>query len=290
MLGILNVNKRLAEYLSVHFTVADINHLEEDVKIQSLLVDWIPKSSKNLSRKVASNLLKQTETVEMCIKNKIPVVIFDRYLSISKKEEIWFIKHGVKLFEPAVNNRKNFKYLPFPVEIKEFKDVKLNEKDRNYPLAYKGSLSDKLKSFEKYYVKYAELYPQDSNIIYDSKIDDLKKEEYDNYGIEYKEDIHLSDAKCIVIIGSRREYRVGYISSIISEALENNCLPLIAEENRFFNALPFVVKNPRDISWYVDMYNNTYAACMIDLYNNIKRNYPEFDINNVTNILRRELK
>lgn len=295
MLGTFNISRRLADELSNHYTVVDLDKITSvsetppDVNLQYLLMGWIPRSKK-LDKAKARDLLKQTTILEKYIKVGLPIIIFDEYMSISRKESTWLKKHGVKLFEPALNYRKDFRYLPHSLKLRNIQEIELNVDNRKYPLAYKGNLLDKIKGFEKYYTNYARLYPQDYNVLYDdSKLESFKKEEYENINIEYKENINLQEVKCTVVLGSNREYRIGYLNPLFIESLENNVIPLIARENRYFNGLPTSICTATQISFYTDSYEATYIGYLLDVYKSIKKYYPEFDINHTIDVIKGEL-
>lgn len=295
MIGIFNISKRLSESLSDHFTVVDLDEVTPvpetppEVKLEALLIGWTPRS-KNLDKIKAKTLLKQTSILEKYIKEKLPIIVFDGYMSISRKELVWLKKHGVKLFEPALNYRKDFRYLPHSLKIKSLEEIELNPDIRKYPLAWKGRLSDKVKGFEKYYTNYARLYPQDYNVLYsDNNLENFKKEEYENINVEYRDNIDFQDVKCCIIIGSKKEYRIGYLNPLFIEALENNVIPLIARENRYFSGLPTTICTPSQIPFYTDSYEATYIGYLVDIYESIKKFYPEFDINYTIDLIKGEI-
>jgi hypothetical protein len=294
MLGIFNISKILLGELSKHFDIIDLNDIIDapeippNIDLDALFIGWVPRY-KFVDKDKAGYLLKQTNIIEKYTKKKLPIIIFDEKMSMNRKEVLWLRKYGVKLFEPALNFRKEFKYLPFPLKLKKLEEIPFNVSPRNHPLAWKGNLTDKIKTFEKYYVSYAKLYPGDFNILYDSEIEKFKKEEYDNLNIEYRKEIDLQDVKCTLIIGSKREYRIGYINPFFIEALENNIIPLIAKENRYFNGISPLVQCTNEISYYTDNYEATYIGYIFDIYESIRRFYPEFDVNYSIDVIKEEL-
>jgi len=288
ILGVLNIDDTLREELSRDFTIDAM--LDTKVKAEALFVDWIPSQvSKSLDKTKASYLLHQTTLVEEYVKNNLPVLIFDRWFGITQKEFFWFKKNNVKLFEPALNNRRDFQYLPFWTKIKRLKDIELEDDERKYSLAYKGYLANKLQSFEKYYVDYGKLYPQ-SAISYESSINEKKQREYEDYNVEKVPAINFNEAKCTVIIGSRKDYKIGYLSPTIFEALDNNCVPLIAEENRYFGGLSEVIKTPTQINFFTRTYNFTYIGLLVECYESIENRYPEFKVNHTIDVIKTNLK
>ena len=289
ILGVLNIDNTLKEELSKDFTIDTI--LDTKVKAEALFVDWIPSQvSKSLDKTKASYLLHQTTLVEEYVKSKLPVLIFDRWFGITQKEFFWFRKNNVKLFEPALNNRREFQYLPFWTRIKKVNDIEIDDNERPYPLAFKGYLMNKIRSFEKYYVDYGKLYPPQARIVYDSSLDKKKQREYENYSVEKVPAVNFREAKCTVIIGSKKDYKIGYLSPTIFEALDNNCVPLIPEESRYFGGLSEVIKTPAQISFFTRTYDFTYIGLLADCYKSIERNYPEFKINHTIDVIKTNLK
>lgn len=290
ILGTLNIDDALKEELEKDFTLVDLMSAHPNMYPSALLIDWIPPEvSKSISREKASYLIKQTDMVEQYVRDKLPVLIFDRWLGITAKEQVWFHKRGVKLFEPALNNRRDFQYLPFWIRSKKFKEIRLNDKERKYSLGITGDLMNKIRDFEKYYLSYGKLYPSDTPIVYDSNIDKSKEKEYNEYNIEKVPNIDLRDIKCTVVIGSKKDYRIGFMNPVFFEALENNCIPLMAEENRYFRGMVPIVGNTKDISFYVDGYENTYSGYLYGCYQNIERFYPEYKIEHTVDVIKTNL-
>ena len=252
-----------------------------------MFVDWIPTKYSNPD--FASLLLKQTSLVEKYIKLKVPILIFDRHFGISKKETVWLKRNNVKLFEPAINHRDGFKYLPFWAELKTFDNINFNAVEKNIDLAYKGDIRDKLKTFEKYYITYGKLYPF-SNICYDSNINTIKVEEYNNYNVIRDNNIDLSKVKATIIIGNKMEYKMGFIDNNIFEALKNNCIPFMPYEHRYFRGIFSQDINPKSLNYWIDSYNLVYTGVISEIYDNIKELYPEFSVEYTVDIIKNYAK
>ena len=67
------------------------NYKKEDVS--SIMLSWIPTKT-GTSQKKASALLSQTELIEKYVK-KVPIVIFDRYSSMTSDEYQYLRKYNV---------------------------------------------------------------------------------------------------------------------------------------------------------------------------------------------------
>jgi len=277
-IGCINTEKTLVYELS---KISEIASIDEDSKVEfdALFIDWIPLSRKNPEN--TPKLLHQAQIVEKYIIKKIPTVIFDRHLGISSKEYNWLRKFNVSFCEPALDYRRNFIYLPFWTILKRFNDIPLNVSDRKYSLVYKGSISDKTRSFEKYFLEYSKVYPDD-NICYWGSVDKDKEKEYIENGL-HRRDFSFSDAKFTIIIGSVRDYKVGYLDSGIMDALNSNCVPMIPDEHRYYTSLPWVIPVMEkccveEIHNFVTMYDRTYVGLILDVYNSIRVCYPEMDV------------
>jgi hypothetical protein len=239
-----------------------------------MFIDWLPDMSQSFLDKYKTLKKKQT------------FIIFDRFLSIEVNEANDFRRKGYILMEPVLNfRRKYFHYIPFWTKIKGLDDIKLNEElnVRPYDLVYKGNLQGKKSSFNQYYIEYAKSYPK--TVFYENQksISQLESESYSNHGIVKKDNISYTDAKTTLIIGSPLDYEIGYLDYHIFEALDNNCIPLIVNEHKYFSLLsPYRIDNPiSDINYITNSYNGTYIGYIRDIYLYIEKYYPEMIVENV---------
>jgi hypothetical protein len=75
-------------------------------KYDGFFIDWSPKNYNE------ERFLTQCALIELH-KNTVPIVIFDRFMSLTAHEVKWLNKYmNVFLFEPAIHCRDGFKYLP----------------------------------------------------------------------------------------------------------------------------------------------------------------------------------
>lgn len=252
----------------------------------SVFIDWIP-TKKGTSQKKAGALLSQTEILEKYL-GKLPIVIFDRYRSITREEYNWLKKPKVTFFEPALISRDGFKYLPYWTKIKTLDDIKLNDTERRVNIGYIGPLEDKIRYFEKYYMKIK--MSNDLTVSYDSKnITSEKKQEYNDLGI-INEKLSFTDIQFSVIIGNVNDYAVGHLDPFYLKALENNCVPILPMENRFYNALPLVADSSYWYDIFDKMYESVYIGLIKDTYDKIKKYYPEMDIKFAAEVVKRHLE
>jgi hypothetical protein len=254
----------------------------------SVFIDWIP-TKKAVSQKKASNLLSQTDILEKYVKT-LPIVIFDRYRSITTEEFSWLKKFKVTFFEPAILTRNGFKYLPNWIKIKELDDIKLNESKRSVNIGYIGVLSDRSKSFDKYYVKTKINNPDIKMCYFTQDVNKDKESEYQALDITRYQDLSFSDMEFSVIIGNANDYVVGHLDQYYIKALENNCIPVLPRENRYYSALPFNISNTTWYDAYVNMYDRTYVGFIHDIYNSIKKYYPEMNVKYTAEIIQRYLE
>lgn len=254
----------------------------KDKEYTSVFMSWI-STKKGTDQKKASALLKQTEILEKYAK-KLPIVIFDRYRSMTTEEYNWLKKFKVTFFEPAIHTREGFKYLPNWTKIKTLDDIELNDTKRQVHLGYIGSLADKTKSFDKYYVK--PKLSHDIKVSYYSK--NIPDKDYLSLGITSCP-LTFSDIEFTVIIGNANDYAVGHLDKYYFEALNNNCIPLIPMENRYYSSLPFTINTETWYDQYSYMYGGIYIGMIKDIYDRIKKYYPEMNITFTADVIKKYL-
>lgn len=241
-------------------------------KADVVFTEWVPKTTINY---IKSNLQK-----------KKTFIVFDKFLMIEPDDANWLRKQSVILTEPALNfRRKYFFYIPFWVKFKNIDDINLNEGTRPYDLAYKGDMQGKIQSFKDYYVAYARKYPK--TVFYENKnISKNDNEKYNTYGLVGKDVINYKDVKVTMIIGSALDYEIGYLDYHFFEALNDNCIPFIVNEHKYFSLLsPYTLRinnDPSDdINYLVAGYDNSYIGYSLGIYEVIKKYYPEMLVENV---------
>jgi hypothetical protein len=282
MIGVFNIQENLKAQLQKGHELCD---LSVDENIDSIFIDWVPQSD--------SKFVRQAEIIEKYVRNKIPTIIFDRFLSMTYKEYIWLKRFNVFFFEPAVNNRIGFTYVPQWTEpIDNFWDNIYRENDdRSIDLFYEGNLDKKTKSFEKYFKEYASLYP-DKIVGYKG----IFKKTYDDYNIKSLENINLLDVKYTILLGSPTEYRIGYLPDNFFTYMQKGILPFLPVEHRFFHGMfkDAVIKDEKDISFIIDSISGRFFGVRYilieNIYDNIDKYYPEFKINHVIDKIKHYLK
>lgn len=277
--GVFNIREDLSKYLE---TLFDIYDLEEDHDVDCIFIDWVPPES--------YGFVRQAEIVENYVRKKTPTIVFDRHLSMTYKEYVWLKRFAVFFFEPAINHRIGFTYIPqWTTPLEENWQRRYVGAERSVDLFCMEDLNNKVKSFEKYYKEYASLNP-DKNVV---SIVPFKKD-YENYNINYaKEDLKYTDIKYMVLIGSVTDYRVGYLPDQVFNCMKGGILPMLPVEHRFFGSMfrHLVVENERDIDYFISLIRDGVRYAMIeDIFENMEEYHPEFKIDYVLEKIKFYLK
>jgi hypothetical protein len=281
-LGLSNVhNQELIVELKKDFTIIDLDI--DTTNPDAMFFDWIPNEAKFKSR----NLEKQNGLVEKCYVKKIPMVVFDRYLGITIEEYRMFRKAGSALLEPALDFRPDFTYLPFSIRIQDKQKLPINPEgeNRKYSLISKNVTDEKIPSFEKYVLPHHKTH---GYTFYSGEINKTKEKEYFDFSLLNIRDLKYSDAKTAMILGSTRDYKIGYLDQSFFDALKANCIPLLPSENRYYNF--YNIKNSFEIPFYYKTYSNTHFGFIFELYERIKENYPEMTVEYASYLIKYCLK
>lgn len=282
MIGLCNVDNKMSTKLSKFFNVKELNNKDIFDNLDGILFDWTNKIK-------PEKWTKQATLMDIYTKKKIPIVLFDRYLSVSKKEYNWLKKFRVFFFEPAINNRRGFDYLPQWIVKPNFKYYSKDKEKRKYDIAYKcNNLNNNLKNFEKYYLEYAKLYP-DKKIVYSThKINRHKQKQYKEFELTRLFDFDYSQSAFTILIDTQKNYNIGYLNENVFEAMSKNCLPLLPIEHKYFNALfsELIITIWGDLNYYVDMLSKYNDVIIEEIYNRIEKYYPEFMIDNAVEVIK----
>jgi hypothetical protein len=232
--------------------------------VNALFIDWM--NDKSASKEFAL----QGVIIKHYTKKGVPITIYDRYMSINQKEYEWLKKfNNVKLFEPALNNRVGFGYIPHWIKPITYM-VEEKDNSRSVDLGYCGSRD--ISSFGKYYLEYVKKYNTRS-VIY--------------------ENVEWSNVNFTVAIGSENDYNIGYLNSNVIDAINNGCMVLCPIEHKYYVGMfyEYTVNNIDLIEYFVSLENNEMKqACLLSLYDRISNSYPEFLLENAINTLSNSLK
>jgi hypothetical protein len=261
MIGLLNADTDITIYIhsKLNRKAIDIDvHGSIPTNLKSLYVDWVKKP---VSSKKDKKYIFQAAIVDKYVKKKIPIVIFDRYMCISKKEHRWLNKYNVHFFEPALNNRIGYEYLPFLINLDMEKLLNSSKEERSVVLGFDGDRKND--SFEKYIVSYIKKNT-DENIVYDSnKLD-------------------WNDVQWTIAIDDDRNYDIGYLNPNIIEAMKNGCSVFVPKEHKYYVGMFNNVDSIADMYYFIKhCTHNMRIADILSTYDTIERLYPEFLIDNI---------
>lgn len=275
MLGVLNVKQDIRDALSrKNVDIAGLDLLEgvDFPDISGLFIDWVTNESDRFP--------KQATIVDNYVKKGIPTVLFDRFMGITHQEYNWLRKYNVSFLEPAVINRAGFDFFPQWVDT-SLKDKNGDDWDTvgfpsNPPitLGFRGTLLDKVSSFEKYYLTYSELFPNVKTVVENSgKI----KSEWINSTINF-DSVDYKDVAFSLAIGSRSDYMKGILPLNMFEImLTTGCLVMLPVEHRFFGSLHPAITDERDLDYFIKQPQLRFVM-IEEVIRNLEISYPEFTL------------
>jgi len=280
MIGILSkhIDDVFLDQFKPHVIVED----NIDLDIDGLFIDWVAKTPVN-----EDAWMKQASLLQKYIK-EVPIVIFDRYLSLSPKEVEWVKKFNVKLFEPALySGRYGFEYLP--EWISNF-EIAIGDEDREYDVVYSyHNIEYQLKEFENWFRDYARLFP-DKKVAYSTfKITDFKKEDYKENGLTFLEHHHpiFNEGKFTVAIDQIQSYQMGYLSPLVFFSMNLGCLPLLPEKHKYFQGMfkGLIVSDLKEMDYYVSLYGRVKDVLIEEIFDRIKTEWSEFTVEHANHII-----
>jgi len=283
MIGVISFRENIVNKLRESLPVINVYDLMDRgmPKLDGLFIDWVDQSI------MPDEYAMQAAIIENYIRTKIPVVIFDGELAMTKREYDWLKKFKVFFFEPALQNRREFGYLPHWLD--EIKTDFDREEERPFALAYSTvNLEDKLKSFEKYYRKYAQLFP-DKKVLYKAeKLDKVKYQQYERDNMVNQAMIDWAEVDFTVLIDSKKNYEIGYLNPWTFYIMEDGCVPLLPLEHKWYGNMfhKLTVDNLEDVDWIVRQHAKIKWCLIDDIYHNVKTLYPEFLIENVVEVIK----
>lgn len=271
MIGLLNADVDLIPNMK---NIGERKMLNIDIgtgipsNLKGLYIDWLKKPTKGKSK----GYVYQAAILDKYIKKKIPIVIFDRYMCITNKEYKWLNRYNVTLYEPAINNRIGFHYMPFPIDIDKYESRMLNEMEEEKPrprsidIGFKGNRKND--SFDKYIISYIKKQP-DKNVLYND------------------ENLDWNDVKWTIAIDNDENYSIGHLDYNIVEAMKYGCDVIIPKEHKYYLGLFNNTDNSFNlIHYYVANYTGkTRQHSIIARFDNMRELYPEFDMKNVAEII-----
>lgn len=257
-LATCNVSDELRTELSLSKNCGWVSQTDGDL----LFVDWLPTNSNADPNK----LLKQVKMTEEFVKAKKPIILFDRYLSLSFKEQKFLKKSKAFFLEPAVNYRREFTYQPCWIDIPEsYLKMSLDNFDRekNFDIGIIGSLKGKREELEK--TVYNIFDTRDCRIA----IEDLKMDNVEN-------DFDIRDCKVTLLLTSEKENRIGYLNPYLNDYLKAGVIPMGG--GRYFDSM--IHHNKKDLFALIDGYHLTGFGEIWHIYEAIHNWYPEMRLEN----------
>jgi len=272
MIGVFDTTGNF-DKLPLDYEVVGLTNITDAPKVDALYIDWVSKDQKD-------NFMLQAMLMDhYTTASKVPMVVYDRNLTMSYKEYNWLRKFDIYFLEPALNNREGFKYQPQWTEMLSMDDFNLIKTlKRKFSIAYNGYLMDKLKPFEKYYKKVAMMYPEIRVVYEDNSIPEDKIKEYSDSNLSKVYEINWSDVVFTILIDNPKNYRIGYLDPYIFKAMRHGCVPFIDHQHRYFVGMfdKLVTSSYNDIRWLMDGKGTFNEAIIQDIYEDIENLYPEF--------------
>ena len=272
MIGTFNIEKEIIENIPIVETV-DMMATDTLPKLDGLLVSWWPPS------KDKKLFIRQAELMSNYANKKVPIFIHDKQMTMTYKEFNWLRKFNTYFFEPAINGRKGFSFLPGWVNLLEYNI--LPDEMVEIKIGYSGDLSNKLASFEKYYVSYIENFPRIPMLYNSYGITPNKVKEYKDKGLENTTELFWNSIGFTIAIGTIKDYRIGYLDPIALKVMMYGCMPLLPIEHRFYCNMfkDTIVENINDIALLTGKTGDRLRRILIvDVYDRIKKYYPEFTL------------
>jgi hypothetical protein len=286
LLGTLNIEENLGRELAKDYSMHPMKG-DELPKIDALFIDWIPRSKKK-----SPSVVLQATVVDWYVKRKVPTIIFDRFLGVTNKEYKWLRKFKTYFFEPAINHRRKFDYLPIWTpeiyNMSTYPNIKIYP--REVDLGCVDYLKNKLKSFEKYYVEFAKLYPK-HHVAYTHKLPKEKEEEYNDANIHYR-NFAPDNLKFFILIGTQKAYDMGYLYPYLFWYMERGCIPLLPTEHKYFHSIfsECVIEKMGDISYIMGGYDRLAVPILVDIYERVGKYFPEMKMNHTVDVIKRCLE
>jgi hypothetical protein len=284
-LGTLNIDKVLRDHLPKDYDIVSLEALghSDFPKIDALYVDWMS------GNKSAPTLIRQAAVMDNYARKKIPTVIFDRHLRLTNKEYNWLRKFKVYFFEPAVNYRRKFRYLPVWTKIYDIGTFPHIDLDRAIDLGCIDSLGNKIKAFEKYYTVFGSLYPKWMSCY--TELVPEREEEFKELNVRNTA-FKPNSVKCSILIGTQKAYEMGYLYPYVFDHMRQGCLPLLPQEHKYFHCLfsDTVIEKMGDINYILEGYNILCVPTLVDIYERVEKYYPEMKVNHTVDVITKCLE
>lgn len=284
MIYTMNIEKYLTDALAQKLPVLEFSKSINMNDIDGVFIEWVDENT--------NSFIEQAAVVDYCAKNKKYIVIYDSNFHLKEKEYRWLQKSTKsRFYESCIKNRPGFFTMNNIRQIlwKDFdllENIEDDDDDRGNNLYYNGYISNKYKTFEKYYRNTANDYP-DIRVSYsDENISEKKKEYYKESNLMFSKS-EWDDVDCSVLIGSYKDYMSGNISQDLYNMMSMLCIPLLPEEHRFFHSIfkSFIVSDFNTIEYFIRTIGKARKAIVIEISENIEKLFPELTMNHTVDTL-----
>lgn len=250
-----NIDQSLLEAMDINASWGEEGDL--------LFIDWLPTNSNADPNK----LLTQIRLTEYFVKEKLPIIVFDRYLGLTFKEQKFLKRTKTFFLEPALNYRRDFTYQPCWIDTPE-SHLKMSlvnfERTKKFDVGILGSLKGKREEMEK--IVHSILDTRDCSIA----IEDLQMD-----GVENNFDIR--DCKVTLLLTSEKENRIGYLNPYLNDYLKAGVVPM--GDGRYFSKL--IHHQRKDLFSLIDGYHLTGFGEVWHVYEAIHNWFPEMTVKNI---------
>jgi len=241
-LATVNCDAELIRILSLKFIIND-----EDPNIP-VFINWLGENAAE-----QSDIVFQIEFLEKAVKDKRKILVFDKDLSLQDNHISYLLrKKNVILCEPAINHRREFLWLPYPIETLDDPPLRTQEKKYDVYIPNKHSPSFTI-------------------------LNQIKEENYP----EITSSDNYKECKCYLICDILRKSLQGYLEPV-NYLLREYCLPLIYKRQRFYHYLfkDLMVYNSADLKWHIDTLQYTDYGLLKEFYERVNSNFPEMRAEN----------
>ena len=243
---------------------------------QGVFLVWSDDASKSFS--------KQTKIIGEAIKDKIPIIIFDKHQKMDADEISFMVKEGAFLWEPAVSDRMFFSFQPHWGRVyTDPKDIDFNfDEVRGIDLGYSSSLTKKLPSFKHYFEPLAEI--GEHKIVYhDTVANEHLNKKVEQMGVTVYAGLTTSPPKLTILLGTEQDYKTGHLDPRLFEYLEAGIVPLLPAEHRWYHSVfcDLVVDGEDQVDFHLRTIIRTAFGSIYDVYCKLAENLPEADVVNV---------
>ena len=267
-IAVNNIDKKLRVELSRISKIVDINSSPRGV-----FIEWVADGDL---------FEKQTIIIDKCVKEKIPMIVFDRYQKILPEEISFLVSQGAFLWEPSVAGRMFFSYQPCWGYFRKSGDIPLIDKIDGIDLVYMSSLSKKISTFQKYYKPVSDI--GDFKVVYvDKDNNDVVNRKVSEMGIDIIGRDDKISKKSVILLGTEHEYQTGILDPQLFDYLEAGILPLLPKEHRWFHSIfdDVVINNESDVDYFLKTWDKISFGVICDIYEKLNLYLPESDVKNV---------